>query len=73
LCDWDDGFAGGAESPTRYGDDPYLDDLWNACADGDLDSCDTLYYDSEIGSDYEEFGATCGGRYDEPIYGTCSS
>lgn len=47
-----------------YGDDPRLDDLWDACADGDGQACDTLYMESPAGSEYEEFGDTCGGRYE---------
>jgi hypothetical protein len=51
-----------ADEPMEYGDDPYLDSLWDDCAAGDLDSCDTLYYDSPFGSEYEGFGARCGGQ-----------
>ncbi|WP_324649265.1 hypothetical protein [Georgenia sp. H159] len=47
-----------------YGDDPRLDGLWDACADGDGQACDTLYMESPAGSEYEEFGDTCGGRYE---------
>ena len=44
-----------------YGDDPALDVLWNSCAAGDMVACDDLYSQSPFGSDYEEFGDTCGG------------
>lgn len=44
-----------------YGDDPALDALWDACAAGDMAACDSLYMDSPFGSEYEEFGDTCGG------------
>jgi len=44
-----------------YGDDPALDALWDACEGGDMASCDTLYMESPFGSEYEEFGDTCGG------------
>ena len=60
----------GAEGVT-YGDNPELDALWDACADGDLASCDDLYYDSAIGSDYEAFGSTCGETTDQ-VFGRCS-
>jgi len=43
-----------------YGDDPYLDGLWDSCAAGDWAACDALYSESPAGSDYEEFGGTCG-------------
>jgi hypothetical protein len=58
-----DGSAGddpAAGEPMRYGDDPELDALWDACEGGDLDACDRLYWSSPIGSEYEEFGASCG-------------
>jgi len=50
--------------PWGYGDDPYLDSLWDGCTAGDADACDALYVESPVGSSYEEFGATCGGRTD---------
>lgn len=43
-----------------YGDSPYLDELWNACANGEMEACDILYYDSPEGSEYEDFGWSCG-------------
>jgi hypothetical protein len=45
-----------------YGDDPRLDSLWDACEAGDGQACDDLYLESPFGSEYEEFGDTCGGR-----------
>ncbi|MDE0572648.1 hypothetical protein ON058_04375 [Demequina sp. B12] len=45
-----------------YGDDAYLDGLYEQCAAGDDAACDTLFTDSPIGSDYESFGEECGGR-----------
>jgi hypothetical protein len=47
---------------STYGDDPDLDVLWDACAAGDGAACDDLYVESPFGSEYEEFGETCGGR-----------
>jgi hypothetical protein len=45
-----------------------------ACYDGDLVSCDDLYQISAYGSAYEDYGATCGGRYYDWTYaGVCSS
>ena len=60
------------EEPEDYGDDPYLDGLWDDCAAGDMDGCDTLYYDAPIGSAYEEFGASCGGYVEDPWPGFCT-
>ena len=48
--------------PQPPGDDKRLDALWVSCADGDADDCETLYQDSKVGSDYEAFGLSCGGR-----------
>jgi hypothetical protein len=39
--------------------------LHEDCADGDYAACDELYYQSDVGSDEEEFGSTCGDRYEE--------
>lgn len=57
--------------PDTYGDDPELDGLWEDCDDGDATACDNLYSFSPIGSAYEEFGSTCGGRY-EPFEVACT-
>ncbi len=62
----EDDSAGGCavlhgESTGAYGDDPALDALWDACDGGDMASCDALWDDSPIGSEYETFGDTCGG------------
>lgn len=46
----------------RYGDDPDLDGLWDACAAGSGKACDDLYYAAPLDSEYEEFGYTCGDR-----------
>ena len=47
-----------------YGDNPGLDVLYDECAAGSGGACDALYSRSEFGSDYENFGATCGERLD---------
>lgn len=49
-------------SGGKYGDDPYLDSLYNQCADGDDWACQTLWEESPIDSEYESFAITCGGR-----------
>jgi len=46
-----------------YGDDAALDALFDQCATGSGSACDQLYLSSPVGSDYESFGATCGGRF----------
>lgn len=46
------------------GDDPTLDQLWDACEAGSGAACDELFEASPSGSDYEEFGVSCGDRPD---------
>jgi hypothetical protein len=55
--DAEPGVSGGA-----YGDVPELDALWDACAAGSGLACDDLYNGSPAGSEYEDFGVTCGQR-----------
>lgn len=63
--DVDNGLGGDA---FTYGDDPELDALWDSCAAGNDLDCDTLYSISPFGSEYEEFGDTCGGRGREDLW-----
>ncbi len=49
---------------TTYGDDPTLDGLWDSCEAGDGQACDDLFLQSPSGSEYEDFGDTCGNRYE---------
>ena len=51
---------GDAEALTP-GDNGGCDALHEAC-DRDLLACNDLYWSSVVGSEYETFGATCGGR-----------
>jgi len=46
----------------QFGENAALDQLWISCADGDLTGCDYLYFLGPPGSEYEDFGRTCGGR-----------
>lgn len=55
--------------PSRYGDDKVMDRLWDGCADAEWLTCDHLYVVAPTGSEYEEFGATCGDR--GPAEGSC--
>lgn len=41
---------------------PGLPDVVEDCQNGDLISCDFLYFRSEVGSTYEELGTSCGNR-----------
>jgi len=50
-------------SGNSYGDNTYLDGLWDACTAEDWQACDDLYAQSDIGSGYEAYGDTCGNRY----------
>lgn len=46
--------------PDTYGEDSYLDGLWDACEAGDMGACDQLSADASIGSGYWRFGDNCG-------------
>lgn len=52
------------DEPFTLGDDEDLDALWLSCDGGDGHSCDTLWASAPSGSEYEEFGVTCGRRLD---------
>ena len=52
----------GTPSEGSYGSDPELDELYDSCEDGDYAACDQLYLDSPSGSEYEDFGDSCGDR-----------
>jgi hypothetical protein len=48
--------------PLRRGQDPALDALWARCAAGSGAACDELFDRSPVGSEYERFALSCGGR-----------
>ena len=48
--------------PFNVGDDMYLDRLWTECDRGDGVACDELWEEAPVGSVYESFGVSCGGR-----------
>lgn len=57
--------VGGYETPVALEDLDPSDPLYplaEECDAGDDAACDDLYEQSPFGSDFEEFGATCGGR-----------
>jgi hypothetical protein len=51
--------------PRRFGDDPVLDALVTQCGAGVGQACDDLFDRAPIGSEYESFALTCGGRTTE--------
>lgn len=55
--------TGVVPAPDDLGDTPLLDDLVVACAEGAMRSCDELFARSDLNTDYENFGATCGNRF----------
>lgn len=52
-------------SPEGLGDDPTMDALAQDCFDGNMEACDQLFFVSEVGSAYEDYGYSCGGRVPE--------
>ncbi len=50
----------GSSHAYTYGDDAHLDRLWDACEAGDDEACSDLYWESPLGSEYEEFGQNDG-------------
>ena len=54
-----------SDSAGTYGSNPQLDALWDACEAGDGAACDDLYFQADIDSGYEDFGDTCGNRYEQ--------
>ena len=50
------------EAPAYYGDDVILDLYWEACDEVGGLACDMLWRRAPFGSEYEAFGAECGGR-----------
>ncbi len=55
----------GVTQPRKPGDDPKLDQLYAACQAGSGAACDQLFDAAPIGSEYEQFALTCGGRTQE--------
>ena len=64
--------ASDEDNSTDDGGEEDLEDLEDACADGDFGVCDDLYFAAELGSELEEFGSTCGGIA-EPQEGFCET
>ena len=56
----------------EIGDNAGCDALYDACGGGDFDACNDLDDFANLGSDYQKFGATCGGvEKPDPIAGLC--
>lgn len=49
-------------SPDGLGDDPQLDEYAQACFDGSVEGCLSLYGASPVDSEYERYAESCGGR-----------
>ena len=65
----------GTIDPVEYGDDPFLDDLHDACFDLDGDACDTLWM-ATVGYEdaaYFDVAATCGGTEEFDVCGVATS
>jgi hypothetical protein len=66
------------QQPGELGSDDDLDALAQECFEGDFGDCEDLYSESEVGSDYEAYALTCGGRLpavalDELSSGNCDT
>jgi hypothetical protein len=73
--DWGRYYRGGAALPapppgSRLFDAAYDDDARD-CAEGDMNSCDELYWNTPVGAFYEWFGSSCAGRVDHELSGGC--
>lgn len=71
------GIGDGEEEVAAPGSSSTLDTLWLACSGGDFQACDDLYFEAPFGSDYKDFGDSCGNRnepagYCVDIYGSAS-
>lgn len=66
--------TGDPTAPEGLGDDPDYQPLAEACFAGDLAACDDLYVNSPIGSDYEAYAQSCGGRLapQDAVNGGCA-
>jgi hypothetical protein len=49
-----------------------FDDMAEDCYEGDMQACDDLFLESPVGSDYEDYGDTCGGRMPDPAGRYCA-
>ncbi|HEX2073732.1 MAG TPA: hypothetical protein VHF92_08105 [Geodermatophilus sp.] len=72
--DFGSGASGEEVSPPQPGDSHY-DARYDAsavdCYGGFIAACDDLYWETPVGSYYEWYGSTCGGRLDYEALGEC--
>ena len=61
-----------AAAPSSFGDNKELDSLWRGCEGGEFGKCLQLYERSAVGTAYEAFGDTCGGRAAPGSEGRCA-
>lgn len=54
--------AADPDAPMDYGSHAVLDMLHDGCRAGSLADCDMLWFESPVGSEYEELAETCAGR-----------
>ncbi len=66
----DSGAGPPTEPPTG---DTEFDDLAEDCYEGEMRACDELYNVTPAGSDYEEYGDTCGGRWPVSARPSCQA
>jgi len=57
--------------PSNLGTDATLDALAQSCYGGDMLSCDALFDLAPVGSPYQQYGDTCGGRQAPETYKYC--
>jgi hypothetical protein len=62
----------GDPAPPVTGPDPVLDGYAQGCFAGDYPACDALYFESPSLSEYEDYGATCGGRVERGGVMSCT-
>lgn len=63
--------GGSTDTTGGGGEEQDFSALIDACEGGDMAACDELYFATPIDSPEEEIGATCGGRSDEELNGSC--
>jgi hypothetical protein len=70
IGDLDD--EGGPPTEPPSGGDATLSGLADECYQGDMQACDDLYLQSDSGSELEDYGDTCGHRFDVS-HGFCAT
>ncbi len=71
----EEGFSegfGDADTTLGFASPAELDELADACRNGDNTACDDLWLSSPIDSPEERLAESCGGRSSEPRMGSCA-